>query len=42
METKIVRKNEDVRPYVVRTYDRWIILVVVITVGWFLFRPIFG
>jgi len=33
---------EDVRPYVVRTYDRWIILVVVLVAGWFLFRPIFG
>jgi tetratricopeptide (TPR) repeat protein len=42
METKNVGRHEDVRPYVVRTYDRWIILAVVITVGWFLFRPIFG
>lgn len=34
--------DNDVRPYVVRTYDRWIILVVVLVAGWFLFRPIFG
>ena len=33
---------KDIRPYVIRTYDRWIILVVVLVVGWFLFRPIFG
>lgn len=30
----------DVRPYVIRTYDRWIILVIVLLVGWFFFRPI--
>lgn len=33
---------KDVRPYVVRTYDRWIILVLVIVVGWLLFRPVFA
>jgi tetratricopeptide (TPR) repeat protein len=33
---------KDVRPYVVRTYDRWIILVIVLVGGWFLFRPIFA
>lgn len=27
-----------VRPYIIRTYDRWIILVLVIVAGWFLFR----
>jgi tetratricopeptide (TPR) repeat protein len=32
----------DVRPYIVQTYDRWIILVIVLVVGWFLFRPIFA
>jgi len=30
------------RPYVIRTYDRWIILVIVLVAGWFLFRPIFA
>ena len=25
--------TEDVRPYVIRTYDRWIILVIVLVVG---------
>lgn len=30
----------DIRPYVIRTYDRWIILVLVVVVGWFLFRPL--
>lgn len=30
------------RPYVIRTYDRWIILVIVLVGGWFLFRPIFA
>jgi len=32
----------DVRPYVIRTYDRWIILFLVMTIGWFLFRPMFA
>jgi tetratricopeptide (TPR) repeat protein len=32
----------DVRPYIVKTYDRWIILVIVLVAGWFLFRPIFA
>lgn len=32
----------DERPYVIRTYDRWIILVLVVVLGWFLFRPLFG
>lgn len=32
----------DVRPYIVRTYDRWIILVLVLVCGWFLFRPLFA
>lgn len=35
-------KPKDVRPYVVRTYDRWIILVLVLVGGWLLFRPIFA
>jgi len=29
----------DERPYVIRTYDRWIILVIVLVAGWFIFRP---
>jgi len=33
---------QDERPYVIRTYDRWIILVLVVVLGWFLFRPLFG
>jgi len=32
----------DTRPYVIKTYDRWIILVIVLVGGWFLFRPIFA
>ena len=35
-------ETKDVRPYVVRTYDRWIILVLVLVGGWLLFRPIFA
>jgi tetratricopeptide (TPR) repeat protein len=42
MESPTAKTATEVRPYVVRTYDRWIILVVVMAVGWFLFRPIFG
>ncbi len=38
--TPPVRTDE--RPYVIRTYDRWIILVLVVVVGWFLFRPVFA
>jgi tetratricopeptide (TPR) repeat protein len=34
--------TEDIRPYVVRTYDRWIILVIVLVVGYILFRPMFA
>jgi tetratricopeptide (TPR) repeat protein len=34
--------KEDVRPYVIRTYDRWIILVIVLVVGYILFRPVFA
>jgi len=30
------------RPYIIRTYDRWIILVIVLVAGWYLFRPIFA
>jgi tetratricopeptide (TPR) repeat protein len=30
----------DERPYIIRTYDRWIILVLVVVVGWLLFRPL--
>jgi tetratricopeptide (TPR) repeat protein len=32
----------DERPYVIRTYDRWIILVLVVVLGWFIFRPLFA
>jgi tetratricopeptide (TPR) repeat protein len=32
----------DNRPYVIKTYDRWIILVLVLVAGWFLFRPVFA
>jgi tetratricopeptide (TPR) repeat protein len=42
MENADIQTADDVRPYVVRTYDRWIILVVVLVVGWILFRPLFG
>lgn len=30
------------RPYIVSTADRWIILVLVLVAGWFLFRPVFA
>jgi tetratricopeptide (TPR) repeat protein len=42
MENSKVQNTADVRPYVIRTYDRWIILVVVLVAGWLLFRPLFG
>ena len=32
----------DVRPYIIKTYDRWIILVLVLVAGWLLFRPLFA
>ena len=32
--------KEDVRPYIIRTYDRWIILVLVLVCGYLLFRPV--
>ena len=32
----------DLRPYIIKTYDRWIILIIVLVAGWFLFRPIFA
>jgi tetratricopeptide (TPR) repeat protein len=35
-------ERKDERPYVIRTYDRWIILILVVVLGWFLFRPLFG
>jgi tetratricopeptide (TPR) repeat protein len=31
-----------VHPYVIRGYDRWILLVIVLVAGWLLFRPIFA
>jgi len=34
--------TQEERPYVIRTYDRWIILVIVLVAGWLLFRPIFS
>jgi tetratricopeptide (TPR) repeat protein len=42
MEKSNVQNAKDVRPYMVRTYDRWIILIVVLAVGWLLFRPLMG
>src|SRR5215469_6715678 len=33
---------DHVKPYIIKTYDRWIILVLVLVAGWFLFRPIFA
>ena len=30
----------DERPYIIRTYDRWIILVIVLVAGWLIFRPL--
>jgi tetratricopeptide (TPR) repeat protein len=42
MENATVQTAHDVRPYIVRTYDRWIILVVVLVAGWLLFRPLIG
>jgi tetratricopeptide (TPR) repeat protein len=32
----------DVRPYIIKTYDRWIILALVLLAGWLLFRPLFA
>ena len=32
----------DARPYIVKTYDRWIILAIVLIGGWLLFRPLFA
>jgi tetratricopeptide (TPR) repeat protein len=34
--------NTEIRPYIIRTYDRWIILVLVLAIGWVLFRPLFA
>ncbi|MBC5805095.1 MAG: tetratricopeptide repeat protein [Candidatus Eremiobacter antarcticus] len=34
--------HNEVRPYIIRTYDRWIILVLVLAIGWVLFRPLFA
>jgi tetratricopeptide (TPR) repeat protein len=36
------RTVSDVRPYIIRTYDRWIILFLVLVSGWLLFRPLFA
>jgi tetratricopeptide (TPR) repeat protein len=41
-EPQEVQAPADVRPYVIKTYDRWIILVIVLVAGWFLFRPVFA
>ena len=35
-------KPAEVRPYIILTYDRWIILAIVLVGGWLLFRPIFS
>ena len=37
-----MNQTAEVKPYIIRTYDRWIILAIVLVVGWFLFRPIFA
>jgi tetratricopeptide (TPR) repeat protein len=42
MKNANVQTAQNVRPYVIRTYDRWIILVIVLVAGWLLFRPLFG
>ncbi|MBV8171808.1 MAG: tetratricopeptide repeat protein [Candidatus Eremiobacteraeota bacterium] len=34
--------SQQVKPYIIKTYDRWIILVLVLVVGWLLFRPLFA
>ena len=34
--------QSDQRPYIIKTYDRWIILAIVLIGGWFLFRPLFA
>ncbi|MBC5825993.1 MAG: tetratricopeptide repeat protein [Candidatus Eremiobacteraeota bacterium] len=34
--------RSDERPYMIRTYDRWFILLIVLVAGWYLFRPIFA
>jgi tetratricopeptide (TPR) repeat protein len=38
--TQSMAPERDVRPYIIRTYDRWIILVIVLVAGWLLFRPL--
>ena len=35
-------KTADARPYIIKTLDRWIILVLVLVAGWLLFRPMFA
>jgi len=35
-------KPAEVRPYLILTYDRWIIFAIVLIGGWLLFRPIFA
>lgn len=40
--TPLPATESDSRPYVIQTYDRWIILVIVLVAGWFLFRPVFA
>ena len=32
----------DARPYIIKTYDRWIILALVLVCGWLIFRPLFA
>lgn len=38
--TPVPSLASDHRPYVTRTYDRWIILVLVVVLGWLIFRPL--
>jgi tetratricopeptide (TPR) repeat protein len=42
VDTTAQQRPADVRPYVIRTYDRWIILAIVLIGGWLLFRPVFA
>jgi tetratricopeptide (TPR) repeat protein len=35
-------ETPDLRPYIIKTYDRWIILALVLVCGWVIFRPLFA
>jgi tetratricopeptide (TPR) repeat protein len=34
--------EKQAKPYIIRTYDRWIILALVLVASWLLFRPLFA